>query len=83
MEKTIIDRLLGENSAMIDKENLGYSDGANRLNRPRYPEDKEYMNGYTKGFKTTEKKPLDDDYTITFSDGKGGLSSGKQLKLPF
>lgn len=68
---------------MIDKENVGYADGANRISRPRYPNDKEYMKGYREGFNSTESPSLEEDYTVTFPDGKGGVATGKQLKLPF
>ena len=66
---------------MINKENLGYADGANRMSSPRYQQDKEYMKGYDEGYLSTESGDLEDDYLVKFPDGSGGTNEGMQLKL--
>ena len=61
-----------------DLVNVGYADGANR-SKPRKPDNKEYMEGYTLGYDSTLS--LEDDYGVEYPDGNGGVSKGTQLKL--
>lgn len=67
--------------ATFDIVNIGYSDGASRV-RPRYPNDKQYMQGYNAGYDSTKADKLEDDYPVSFPDGKGGVSKGTQMKFP-
>ena len=67
--------------ATFDIVNIGYSDGAGRV-RPRYPNDNQYMQGYNAGYGSTKADTLEDDYSVSFPDGNGGVSKGTQMKFP-